>query len=298
MLKSSRPIYWIAATLPLFVLPAIVLLSGSHWPAWIFMWLLAGAVFYACKWLSLLDALRHVSQIPKRRIAAFLLLWPGMDAAAFLSGKKISHQIPRREWSQAALKMLVGGMLFWLAPRFLPFSSPLLVGWVGMLGLILMLHFGGFELIALFWRSWGFQAESLMNAPILSRSLEEFWGKRWNRGFRQLAHRFFFQPLRPLLGVSLAGFSVFFVSGIIHDLVISIPARGGYGLPTAYFVFQGLGVTLQRSAWARNAGLGQGWKGWIMTMLWTGGPAYFLFHPPFVLKVIVPMMQALGAFES
>lgn len=40
----------------------------------------------------------------------------------------------------------------------------------------------------------GIDAEPIMSKPILSRTLSEFWSKRWNLGFRQLAHDFISSP--------------------------------------------------------------------------------------------------------
>lgn len=296
MVNSYHSLDKLVAGFPLLILPVAVLYWGFGLPAWLFMWLIAGAIFLGCKWLALFDSLRDVSHIPKGRAFEFLFLWPGMDARSFVLGDKFSSSLGAGDWFMALLKTLLGIFLFFVVPRFLPNSHLLVVGWVGMMGLIFLLHFGGFELLSLFWKAKGIRAEPLMEAPVFSCSLSEFWGKRWNRGFRELGHRFIFQPLRPFLGVGLAGFSVFLVSGLVHDLVISVPARGGYGLPTAYFVFQGLGVALERSKWGKRTGLDRGIKGWLMMAIWTAVPAYFLFHPPFVLKVIVPMMQALGAY--
>ena len=80
-------------------------------------------------------------------------------------------------------------------------------------------------------------------------------------GFRQLAHELVFQPLHKRLGAATAGLTVFVASGLIHDLVISLPARAGYGLPTIYFVVQGLGVVLERSNAGKRFGLRQGAQG-------------------------------------
>jgi alginate O-acetyltransferase complex protein AlgI len=148
-------------------------------------------------------------------------------------------------------------------------------------------------LIALFWQAMGISAEPIMAKPILSKTLSEFWGKRWNLGFRQLAYDFIFRPLHKQIGVAAAGLLVFVASGLIHDLVISLPARGGYGLPTAYFILQGLGVTLERSAMGRQLGLQKGEMARIFAFVVTAAPAFWLFHPRFVLRVIIPFMQAI-----
>ena len=134
-----------------------------------------------------------------------------------------------------------------------------------------------------------------MSKPILSQALSEFWGKRWNLGFRQLAYDLIFQPLHRKTGVAGASLLVFLASGLVHDLVISLPARGGYGLPTAYFVLQGLGVTLERSVLGRRLGLEHGLPAWLFMFVVAAGPAFGLFHPPFVLHVILPFMHAVHA---
>ena len=134
-----------------------------------------------------------------------------------------------------------------------------------------------------------------MSKPILSKSLSEFWGKRWNLGFRQLAHDLIFRPLHKHTGVAAAGMLVFVASGLIHDLVISMPARGGYGLPTAYFMLQGLGVTLERSGFGRSLRLQRGPIAWIFMFVVIAAPAFWLFHPPFVRRVIIPFMHAIHA---
>jgi len=72
-------------------------------------------------------------------------------------------------------------------------------GWAGMLGLILLLHFGTFQIVALFWQRFGVDAMPIMSAPLRSQSLSEFWGKRWNLAFRQLSYDF--GPLHKNLGV-------------------------------------------------------------------------------------------------
>ena len=87
---------------------------------------------------------------------------------------------------------------------------------------------------------------------------------------------------------------VFVISGLIHDLVISLPARGGYGLPTAYFLIQAAGVMIERTPWAKRLGAGRGFRGWVFTALIVAGPAFWLFHPAFVRNIALPMLHAIG----
>lgn len=97
------------------------------------------------------------------------------------------------------------------------------------------------------------------------------------------------------LGAGTASLIVFLVSGLIHDLVISLPARAGYGLPTIYFALQGAGVAIEHSGPGARFGLGRGWRGRLFTALFVAGPVFWLFHPWFVLRVILPFMQAVRA---
>jgi alginate O-acetyltransferase complex protein AlgI len=164
-----------------------------------------------------------------------------------------------------------------------------------MLGLILLLHFGIFQIVALLWQSVGVNAKAIMSAPLRSASLGEFWGKRWNLGFRQLAQELIFRPLHRTLGAGAAGFLVFVASGLIHDFVISLPARGGYGLPTLYFLLQGAGVTVERSRFGKRLGLRHGMRGWCFMAVFLTVPIFWLFHPWFVLRVILPFLRAIHA---
>ena len=133
-----------------------------------------------------------------------------------------------------------------------------------------------------------------MQRPLASRSLSELWGKRWNLGFRKLTHAWVFQPLSKRFGPVAGTLGAFLASGLLHDLVISVPAGAGYGLPTAYFLVQGLGVIAERSESGKGMGLGRGARGWLWTALIAAGPLYWLFHPWFVMRVMVPFLRAVA----
>jgi hypothetical protein len=285
----------VATLLPLLVLPTAALLFARRLEAWVFMWAMAFALYAGCKWLTYAVAKRRGAQTNWPRALGYLLAWPGMDAAAFLLHQHRPARPQRDEWIFAATKTGFGAALAWLVPRMAAPLSPLLTGWVGMIGLVLVLHFGVFHLLSLCWRSAGINAVPLMSSPLLARSLAEFWGRRWNTAFHELANRFTFRPLRRVAGPAGATLLAFLISGVLHELVISLPARGGYGLPTGYFLLQGLGVIGEHTRLGRRLGLGRGRRGWLLTMLVTAGPAFWLFHPPFVHNVILPMLAAIGA---
>ena len=286
---------WPLGFLPLLIVPVVALIAAPWMPRWGFMWAMACALYAGCKWLSYREARVRGVASNRPRALGYLLAWPGMDPTPFLCGADRCVQPRSREWMVAALKTLFGATLTWVVARAALPVNALLAGWLGMVGLIFVLHFGTFHLLSLGWRSIGVNARPVMQSPLRTSSLAEFWGRRWNTAFHDLATRFTFRPLRPTVGRAGATLLVFLVSGLIHELVISIPARGGYGLPTGYFVLQGLGVAAERTRMGRRLGLGRGWRGWLFTIVVAAGPAFWLFPPPFVRNVILPMLAAIGA---
>ena len=213
--------------------------SPSDWPRWVLMWTMAAAIYAACKWLTW----QHVASSPRPvwRHVAFLLGWPGMDAASFLGGQPAAGCLHCRwsEWFAATGKLTFGIVLLFVLARLIPSQNPYAVGWIGMIGIVLILHFGAFHLLSCLWRRVGLPAQPLMNRPLASTSLSEFWGRRWNTAFRDLTHRFLFRPCASWFGPRWGIAVGFLCSGAIHDLVISVPAQGGYGGPTAFFAIQG-----------------------------------------------------------
>jgi hypothetical protein len=136
--------------------------------------------------------------------------------------------------------------------------------------------------------------EPIMREPARATSLADFW-HRWNRGFRDLAYRLIFLPLHRRIGVVGATFATFFFSGIVHDVVISVPSRAGFGLPTLYFLLQGLGVILEKSPAARRCP-----KSLLRAFMYVTviAPMGLLFHPPFVRNVYLPFLGAIGALST
>lgn len=296
-LASARPdrLPWWRGWLPLAVLPVLVVVATpAGWPRWAFMWTLAFAIYAGCKWLTWRRT--PAPGAPWSRHLGYLLAWPGLDAAAFLRSQ-VADRPGVREWAFAAAKLALGVGLFFGLARALPADRPYLVGWVGMIGLVFALHFGVFHLLSCGWRAVGVDARPIMHWPIAATSAVEFWGRRWNTAFRDLTHRFLFRPLTARLGARGALAVGFVFSGLVHDVVVSLPAGGGYGGPTVFFLVQGAALFVERSAAGRRLGLGlgRGVRGWLFTVAVLVGPVWLLFHRPFVEGIIVPFMRDVGA---
>lgn len=281
--------------LPIIVLPLLALGFRAHLAPWLFMWAMAFALYAGFKWLTYRAALPRGHHPGWWRTLGYLLLWPGMAAGPFLDAKAIPARPRTQEWLGAVTKLALGSFLLCDLTRRAALIHPLLGGWTGMFGLILVLHFGLFHLCSLVWRRAGVAAPPLMQNPLRAQSIADFWGSRWNTAFNEIAFRFGFRPLRRLTSPALATLLVFGLSGLVHEWVISLPARAAYGLPTIYFLLQALGLIAERSATGRRLGLGSGLRGWLFTLLVTAGPAFWLFNPPFISNVILPMLAAIGA---
>jgi alginate O-acetyltransferase complex protein AlgI len=252
------------------------------------MWLLAITIYGGCKWLTFAtSAAARAAGVWKS--AGYLLLWTGMDAEAFF-GRSVSLARPRwSEWAWAAGQAALGvWILLGVAPRA---SQPMIAGWLTMLGVVSILHFGVSQLLSLAWRTAGVPARHIMHKPLLAASLTDFWGRRWNLAFRDLMHRFVLRPLAPSLGMAGATMAVFVVSGIIHDVVISLAAGGGWGLPTVYFLIQGAGLLVERSRAGKRWGLARGWLGRAYAAAVVLLPVGLLFHRPFAEEVLAPMLR-------
>jgi alginate O-acetyltransferase complex protein AlgI len=243
---------------------------------WVGMWLLAVCLFMAAKWVMWRPEVQGASF---RETLTWFFLWPGMDTAWLMKGAVDMRSSPVR----GGVHLATGVALLIAAVTFR--KHALLSPWLAMLGLINALHFGLFHLIACYWQRRGRKAAPLMDRPLTSRTLAEFWGRRWNTSFHAFADRLVFRPVVRRLGTSMAMVSVFLASGFVHELVISLPARGGWGRPTLYFIIQSAAILVER-------------RGKLKSRLWvwsvTGLPLPLCFPPVFCERVILPMVQALS----
>ena len=180
------------------------------------------------------------------RWLGFVLTWPGMNPATFsrrgarlpgaanLIGRGIAEL-------SAGIAMTLFARWLWLRTH-----QPLLATGPLLIGLSLIGHFGLFSLSAGLWRLRGVPCVAPFQAPLASTSLSEFWSRRWNRPFSELIQRIIYRPVSALAGRPAALSAGFLLSGILHELAISVPARAGYGRPLAYFALQGALVIAEK----------------------------------------------------
>ena len=242
------------------------------------MWCLSALIFFVAKLLI-------VRPPHNRSTIAFIALWPGFDFKAWM--RPAGHK--RCLLPHSLINLAIGGVLVWAVARQCP--TPFVSTWTCMVGFVILLHSGLFTMLAAFWRGQGRDVIPLMNAPLLATSVSEFWGKRWNLGFRDLAHTLIFKPMLRRFGKGAAITLVFFASGLAHELVITVPAQGGYGGPTLYFLLQAIGMGMER-AWPSNI-RGFFWR--IRTMLFLILPLPLLFPPVFVDRVMHPFFSFVHA---
>src|SRR6516164_594294 len=156
----------IIAWLPIVLMPmAALLFTPSHWPFWAFMWLFAWTIFAGCKWLtwwtaSIMNRQREQRYGKIHRHLGYLMAWPGLDAATFLFGPNPRVPLPS-SWLFCLGKFSFGIVLIACVYPRLPPEREVLRGWIGMVGIIFVLHFGLFQLLSLAWQALGVSARPI-----------------------------------------------------------------------------------------------------------------------------------------
>ena len=252
---------------------------------------IAISIYVIIKWQTLNNYVSRECSPNIRDRVAWFALWPGLDAKPFFNTTNALSPPTAYEWLAAIAKTLAGAaLLFGIAPPLINVNI-ILAGWIAMAGIVLLLHFGSFQLLALIWRRAGHDVQPIMNAPTTATSLSEFWNCRWNVAFRDFTHHNVFQPVARRWNARTATWTCFAFSGLVHELAISVPADSGFGLPMSYFLLQGLGVTAERNFVRRGIPVRSGISGWLYTFVFTVPAAYWLFHPSFVHQVILPVIS-------
>lgn len=142
-------------------------------------------------------------------------------------GGPVLGPIARSGWAVA-----VGWPIRWLCGAAAVYC---LIEWVGALAVV-------------FFGALGLRVLPLQARPIVSRSLVEFWGRRWNREVGRWLYRWCFRPLAAR-GAPAAGVAAAFVfSGLFHGVAmlaaLDLVAAGSMFL---FFIVQGGLVGVERA---------------------------------------------------
>ncbi len=285
MKEFSEISYKLLLSIGAFALVAVmcVFLLPLHSPLtpWVLMWVLAGAQWLVFKFM------RFVSAGASMRVRPLFFLWIGMETRPFLRNRNPrSYDYASIPALPTAFASMLAGILLLLfcIPQI---GNPIVTGALGMLAVLCLMHFGTFHLLARGFDRMGIQVTPIMIEPWKAKDLSDFWGRRWNRAFSDWAGEFVFRPLARHFGTAKGILAGFLVSGLAHEFTISIPAGGGFGLPTLYFLIQGVVMILLRKIKLPAAATR------LVTFLCVLLPAPILFHPPFLERVIHPMIQTL-----
>jgi hypothetical protein len=179
----------------------------------------------------------------------------------------------------------------WTALNYNSYFSDLLITILLLAGISLMLHFGILNVSAGLWRLMGVDSKALFKAPLLSSSLSEFWGKRWNIAFSEMTALAIYRPLKDKTGIPMAMLLAFLFSGLLHEMAISVPVKAGYGLPLLYFFIHGVVMLLERQMQLRGCPVDRHkWLGRIWVICWILIPVSLLFHKAFIEEIIRPVI--------
>ena len=231
------------------------------------------------KWIVLFE---WGGQLTWRRRLVFCFLWFGMEPRPFAVKKRILC------WKKDALVgmscFLIGLLASVMVAHF--DDVPLLLMFVP---LSIAFHYGLLRLLTAWWRMRGIAVRPLFRNPLVCEGLADFWSKRWNLSFSQMMARTVHRPVANRFGRRVGIFSVFLVSGLLHELAITLPVQSGYGLPTLYFAAHGLVVLVERDSWPL-------WIKRSLAIAMVALPLPLLFPAQFTEEVIVFTLNQLIIF--
>lgn len=229
---------------------------------------------------------------------AFAQRWFGMRPILFetLVASPLSNV--RSLLVKGLSRVVVGFTLLLIATKLQsqPDIPTLLYNLLMLVGLSFVLHFGVLNLSTAFWRFLGVDVKELFRSPYQAKSLQEFWGRRWNMAFSEMTALVVYRPLKARYGKTQAMMASFLLSGILHEIAISFPVKAGYGLPLLYFVIHGLVMYLEGRATFVKKIISHRVLSHIWVLSWLILPMPLLFHPAFIERVVHPLVgTVLGA---
>lgn len=268
-LVVGRLMVWLVA----LAVYAVMHFVSLEQPPLLRMVLLCCVLMAGMKWVVYSEWRRRGGEILTwGRWLCFAALWFGMEPMAW-TGKRRSIQWKTDALWGGACCLTGGALVFLMSSYEVTKLTPLFIA------MSIGFHFGALRLLTAIWRFQGYPVRALFRNPFLTRGFGDFWGKRWNLAYSQMMARAVKRPIQQRYGAKVALFSVFVISGLLHELAITVPVQAGYGLPTCFFLVQGVLTTLEKRESLVNALL-------CGASLIIG--LNFLFPEAFVEAVILP----------
>ncbi len=152
----------------------------------------------------------------------------------------------------------------------------------GIAALLLTIHLGICDLLPWLLRWAGFHVPLLFDRPWAATTLGDFWGRRWNLAFVEMNRRYLLRPLYRRLGKQGSRFALFALSGVVHELALSLR-------PVALGISHDLFL----------AGRSGGHRGPLsyreprVGLVLAAGSSPWLFHEPFRRALVVLLYRGL-----
>ncbi len=236
------------------------------------------ALYAALKVTAAIKQRDRWQQVPAEGWLWYATLWPGMDLLPFTRSVEPNKEPVAVE--PAWLGRGIGGMVVGTAIvtfTVLAEVSDWVGGWLMICGLLALVHFGWADILSWAMRSRGFAVRRLFRPPERATTLNDFWTRRWNRAFVEMDQILFMPALRRYTG-RWAPALMLGLSGVMHELALSFPGGGGWGLPMIYFAGHGLAMQAERTDWFSALPV-TATRWW--TRIWVLAPVALVFHRPF-----------------
>lgn len=281
--RLMRTVVWL---LPVINVLSGYYLSGREQPGYR-MLILILLLFLGMKTVSTVYRYPSRGKLNLWQWLVFALCWPGMDPQPFEQlGRKQKVIADRSLLYKGGFSAIAGlALLYLLGHHWL---SPYIAGLLSFVPFIMIFHMGIGHIGVVVWAGLGIKVIPLMDAPWRSDHLGAFWGQRWNTAFIQMTRTTLFIPFARRRQPQTALLLSFVISGIFHEVALTLPAGGGYGRPLIYFILQAVLVLIERRYPCRSLLL-QRLYTWLCLLL----PFPLLLPPAFLREVILPLLQAL-----
>jgi hypothetical protein len=289
--KLARISAWVIAVVTLF----ISALGTSDESPLSRMFIIAFLLLLSMKIIVAEETYSGENRLKVAQWIAFSLGWFGMRPRLFENLPSVSLPFVKLVF-KAVSRIFIGLVLLYLStmaekdPVLVTFFIP---QFILLVGLSLILHFGILNLSTAAWRYAGVDVPELFRSPYLSKSLKEFWGRRWNVAFSEMTALIVYRPLKSKIGLENALVLSFLFSGLLHEIAISLPVRTGYGFPMLYFVIHAAAMHAEARSSAVQKIIRHPVLARVWVMIFLVLPMPLLFHNHFIHKILIPLRDVI-----